>query len=71
MADLAHELQTALGVADISEPAWLAVGGAAMLPAYAIHRGGQVFILGQSMGFAIHARSIWLIHAEKHGLGAH
>lgn len=49
---------------------WLSIGGAAVLLAYAIHRADPVFILGQSMGFAIYARNLWLIHAEKRSLGA-
>lgn len=49
---------------------WLSIGGAAVLLAYAIHRKDPVFILGQSMGFAIYARNLWLIHAEKRSLAA-
>lgn len=49
---------------------WLSIGGAAVLLSYAIHRGDPVFILGQSMGFAIYARNLWLIHAEKRSLRA-
>ena len=49
---------------------WLSIAGAAVLLSYAIHRGDPVFILGQSMGFAIYARNLWLIHAEKRGLRA-
>jgi lipid-A-disaccharide synthase-like uncharacterized protein len=49
---------------------WLSIGGAAVLLAYAIHRRDPVFILGQSTGFAIYARNLWLIHAEKRSLGA-
>ena len=40
-------------------------GGAAVLLAYAIHRGDPVFILGQSLGFFIYARNLWLIRAER------
>ena len=47
---------------------WLSIAGAAVLLAYAIHRRDPVFILGQSMGFAIYARNLWLIHAEKRDL---
>ncbi|MEM6974260.1 MAG: lipid-A-disaccharide synthase N-terminal domain-containing protein [Pseudomonadota bacterium] len=44
---------------------WLSIGGAGVLLAYAIWRADPVFILGQSLGFFIYARNLWLIHAEK------
>ncbi len=44
---------------------WLSIGGAAILLAYAIYRADPVFILGQSLGFFIYARNLWLIHAEQ------
>ena len=44
---------------------WLSIGGAVILLAYAIWRADPVFILGQSMGFFIYARNLWLIHAER------
>ena len=44
---------------------WLSIGGAAILLAYAIWRADPVFILGQSLGFLIYARNLWLIHAER------
>ena len=44
---------------------WFSIGGAAILLAYAIHRGDPVFILGQSLGFGIYARNLWLIRAER------
>ena len=44
---------------------WLSIGGAAILLAYAIWRADPVFILGQSVGFFIYARNLWLIHAER------
>lgn len=44
---------------------WFSIGGAAVLLAYAIHRGDPVFILGQGLGFGIYARNLWLIRAEK------
>ncbi len=44
---------------------WLSIGGAAILLAYAIWRADPVFILGQSMGFLIYARNLWLIHVER------
>jgi lipid-A-disaccharide synthase-like uncharacterized protein len=43
---------------------WLSIAGAAILLAYAIYRTDPVFILGQSLGFLIYARNLWLIHAE-------
>ena len=45
---------------------WLSIGGAVILLAYAIWREDPVFILGQSLGFFIYARNLWLIHAEQH-----
>jgi lipid-A-disaccharide synthase-like uncharacterized protein len=44
---------------------WLSIGGAAVLLAYAIWRRDPVFILGQSVGFLIYARNLWLIHAGR------
>ena len=44
---------------------WFSIGGAAVLLAYAIHRGDPVFILGQSLGFFIYTRNLWLIRAER------
>ncbi len=44
---------------------WLSIGGAAILLAYAIHRRDPVFIAGQSLGFLIYGRNLWLIHNEK------
>jgi lipid-A-disaccharide synthase-like uncharacterized protein len=48
---------------------WLSIGGAAILLAYAVWRADPVFILGQSMGFLIYARNLWLIHAERRAGG--
>ncbi len=48
---------------------WLSIGGAVVLLAYAIYRADPVFILGQSMGFLIYARNLWLIHAERRADG--
>lgn len=48
---------------------WLSIGGAAILLAYALWRRDPVFILGQSLGFLIYARNLWLIHAERRGGG--
>ncbi|MBK0400195.1 lipid-A-disaccharide synthase N-terminal domain-containing protein [Limibaculum sp. M0105] len=44
---------------------WFSIGGAAILLAYAIYRMDPVFILGQSLGFVIYARNLWLIQAER------
>lgn len=44
---------------------WLSIGGAAVLLAYAIWRRDPVFILGQSLGFLIYGRNLWLIRAER------
>jgi lipid-A-disaccharide synthase-like uncharacterized protein len=43
---------------------WFSIAGAAILLAYAIHRRDPVFILGQSLGFFVYARNLWLIRAE-------
>ena len=48
---------------------WLSIGGAVILLAYAIYRADPIFILGQSMGFFIYARNLWLIHAAKRAGG--
>ncbi len=44
---------------------WLSIGGAVVLLAYAIHRRDPVFILGQSLGFFVYVRNIWLVRAER------
>ncbi|MEM9784314.1 MAG: lipid-A-disaccharide synthase N-terminal domain-containing protein [Pseudomonadota bacterium] len=44
---------------------WISIGGAAVLLSYAIWRADPVFILGQSLGFVVYARNLWLIYAEK------
>ena len=44
---------------------WFSIAGAAILLAYAIYRADPVFILGQSLGFVIYARNLWLIRAER------
>lgn len=49
---------------------WCSIGGAAVLLAYAIHRGDAVFIAGQSLGFLIYSRNLWLIRAERRGAAA-
>lgn len=48
---------------------WFSIAGAAILLAYAIWRQDPVFILGQSLGFFIYARNLWLIRAEVRGPG--
>ena len=48
---------------------WFSIGGAAILLAYAIYRADPVFILGQSLGFFIYARNLFLIRAEKRRVG--
>ena len=47
---------------------WMSIAGAAILLAYAIHRRDPVFILGQSLGFLVYVRNLWLIHAESRAL---
>ena len=44
---------------------WFSIGGAAILLSYAIYRRDPVFILGQSLGFLIYTRNLWLIHSER------
>ncbi len=43
---------------------YFSLGGSAILLAYAIHRTDPVFILGQSVGFAIYLRNLYLIEVE-------
>lgn len=43
---------------------WLSIAGSLVLLCYAIHRRDPVFILGQSMGFAIYARNLVLIRRD-------
>ncbi len=43
----------------------LSIAGAALLLAYAIYRKDPVFILGQSMGFLIYGRNLFLIRRER------
>lgn len=44
---------------------WLSIAGAGILLVYAIHRRDPVFILGQSLGFFVYVRNLWLIRAER------
>ena len=48
---------------------WFSIAGAAILLAYAIWRRDPVFILGQSLGFFIYMRNLWLIFAERRSQG--
>jgi lipid-A-disaccharide synthase-like uncharacterized protein len=40
---------------------WFSLAGGAVLLTYAIHRRDPVFITGQSLGFVIYARNLWLL----------
>lgn len=40
---------------------YFSLGGSVILLVYAIHRKDPVFILGQSVGFFIYIRNLWLI----------
>jgi lipid-A-disaccharide synthase-like uncharacterized protein len=44
---------------------YLSIAGAALLLAYAVYRKDPVFILGQSTGFVIYGRNLFLIRREK------
>lgn len=44
---------------------WFSIGGAAVLLAYAVYRADPVFIIGQSLGFFIYTRNLWLIRSER------
>ena len=48
---------------------WLSIAGAAILLSYAIWRRDPVFILGQTLGFFIYSRNLWLIYAERREQG--
>jgi len=50
---------------------YLSLGGAAMLLVYAIAIRDPVFILGQSTGFVIYLRNLWLIRNRKDAENAH
>jgi len=41
---------------------WISIAGATMLLTYFVWRGDPVGIVGQSMGFLVYARNLWLIH---------
>jgi lipid-A-disaccharide synthase-like uncharacterized protein len=44
---------------------YFSIGGAAILLVYAIYRLDPVFIIGQSGGFVIYARNLYLIYRER------
>lgn len=44
---------------------WFSLAGAVLLLAYGFHRREPVIILGQSTGFVIYLRNIWLIQRER------
>ncbi|WP_354624821.1 lipid-A-disaccharide synthase N-terminal domain-containing protein [Psychromonas sp. MME2] len=44
---------------------YLSIAGSAVLLSYAIYRQDPVFILGQSIGFFIYFRNIWLIRQSS------
>lgn len=44
---------------------YFSLGGGLVLLSYALWREDPVFVLGQSMGVAIYARNLWLIHAAR------
>lgn len=50
---------------------YLSIGGAAILLAYAIYRRDPVFILGQTTGFLIYARNLYLIYRERAAAAEH
>ena len=49
---------------------YLSLAGGGMLLAYAIWRRDPVFILGQSTGFLIYSRNLYLIHKERQAKAA-
>ena len=44
---------------------WISILGSFVLLSYAIHREDPVFIVGQSVGFLIYSRNLYLIKKEK------
>ncbi|CAN5133166.1 lipid-A-disaccharide synthase N-terminal domain-containing protein [soil metagenome] len=48
----------------------LSVLGSMILLIYAIHRRDPVFIVGQSAGFLIYFRNLWLIQRERRTMDA-
>lgn len=49
---------------------YFSLAGGGMLLAYAVWRKDPVFILGQSTGFFIYARNLYLVHRERRALSA-
>jgi len=49
---------------------YFSIGGSAILLVYALYRLDPVFILGQTGGFAIYARNLYLIYRERHAAAA-
>ena len=43
---------------------WISLAGSMILLSYAIHKADPVFIVGQSCGFLIYSRNIYLIKKE-------
>ena len=50
---------------------YFSIGGSSLLLVYAIIRKDIVFIVGQSTGFFIYTRNLYLIHREKREKEAH
>jgi lipid-A-disaccharide synthase-like uncharacterized protein len=50
---------------------WMSLGGASMLLVYFIWRRDIVGVLGQSAGWIIYTRNLWLIYAERLRLRKH
>ncbi len=44
---------------------YMSIAGAACLLVYALHKKDPVFILGQSTGFLIYSRNLYLIRRQK------
>jgi lipid-A-disaccharide synthase-like uncharacterized protein len=44
---------------------WFSIAGAGGLLVYAVQIRNPVFILGQSFGFLIYSRNLWLIYRER------
>ena len=44
---------------------WISIAGSLILLSYAIHKQDPVFIVGQSCGFLIYSRNLYLIRQDK------
>jgi len=44
---------------------WISIVGSLILLSYAIHKQDPVFIVGQSCGFLIYSRNLYLIRQDK------